>query len=116
MIDSIAVPVTFGLLAFVYIVAGLITKYKPPTKINPTYGYRTKRSKKNQSSWEFAQRFSAQWMLISGLLMIPIAFASYFMDTQNMTNIVLLIFITLIISLLPLILTEFALKHQESSF
>ena len=34
----------------------------PPKKINMTYGYRTTRSMKSQSAWDFAQKYSAKWM------------------------------------------------------
>ena len=32
----------------------------PPKKINMTYGYRTTRSMKSQSAWDFAQKYSAK--------------------------------------------------------
>lgn len=38
----------------------------PPKKINMTYGYRTTRSMKSQSAWDFAQKYSAKWMTVLG--------------------------------------------------
>ena len=43
----------------------------PPKKINMTYGYRTTRSMKSQSAWDFAQKYSAKWMTVLGAYLWP---------------------------------------------
>ncbi len=49
-----------GLLA---LIAGLLFKKNPPKEINWWYGYRTKRSMKNQEQWDFAQKLGAKNMI-----------------------------------------------------
>ena len=45
----------------------------PPKKINMTYGYRTTRSMKSQSAWDFAQKYSAKWMTVLGGMSLALA-------------------------------------------
>ena len=45
----------------------------PPKKINMTYGYRTTRSMKSQSAWDFAQKYSAKWMTVLGGISLALA-------------------------------------------
>lgn len=44
-----------------------------PKKINMTYGYRTTRSMKSQSAWDFAQKYSAKWMTVLGGMSLALA-------------------------------------------
>lgn len=41
----------------------------PPKKINFLYGYRTNSSMKNQERWDFAQKYAAKEMMITGLVL-----------------------------------------------
>ena len=50
-----------GYCGFMLLLAFIVKKY-PPKKINPIYGYRTKRSMKNPKTWEAANKFSSQLM------------------------------------------------------
>ena len=43
------------LLAAIFFITRVIVRACPPKGINPIYGYRTKRSMKDQESWDFAQ-------------------------------------------------------------
>lgn len=50
------------LVPAVMLFAGKHFSATPPGKINNVYGYRTKRSKQNQETWEFAHRtFGVLW-------------------------------------------------------
>lgn len=48
----------------------------PPKKINPVYGYRTRRSSRSQAAWDVAQVYSARQMRDAGIgvliLCIPV--------------------------------------------
>src|SRR5690554_4471477 len=55
--------ITIILLAFYYF---------KPKEINPLYGYRTKRSMRNQASWDYAQDYCSKWWL----LILPVMFSS----------------------------------------
>lgn len=52
---------------------GYLFYYKTPKTINGVYGYRTKMSRKNQQTWEFAHKYCGKiWMLI-GTAMLPLS-------------------------------------------
>ncbi|OBZ16315.1 hypothetical protein A8L34_26925 [Bacillus sp. FJAT-27264] len=55
------------LIGLIICVTGLIVKKKPPKTINSLYGYRTRRSMKNQLLWDEANRYSAELMIRYGL-------------------------------------------------
>lgn len=59
------------LVPFICLIIYLIFHYKPPKKINKTYGYRSKLSMKNQLMWDYAQAyFSLIYVKISIILFI----------------------------------------------
>lgn len=59
------------LVPFICLIIYLIFHYKPPKKINKTYGYRSKSSMKNQLMWDYAQAyFSLIYVKISIILFI----------------------------------------------
>ena len=49
------------------VISYIFAKY-PPKKINDLYGYRTKRSMRNQNTWDFANRHSTHLMWKVSLL------------------------------------------------
>lgn len=57
----------------VIIVVGLVFLKKTPKCINHFFGYRTRRSMKSQSSWEFAHRLIGKIWLVAGFLLLPIS-------------------------------------------
>ncbi len=58
-----------ALVGGVFVVAGFIMLKFPPKKINFLYGYRTKSSMKNQERWDFAQKYAAKEMMLTGLVL-----------------------------------------------
>ncbi|WP_158232150.1 SdpI family protein [Sporosarcina sp. P20a] len=54
------------------LIGSLILKSASPQNVNRVYGYRTKRSKKNQKLWDFAQKYSAKVLTITAVLNIVI--------------------------------------------
>lgn len=50
----------------------------PPKKINFFYGYRTKRSMRNQATWDFGNRIGAKMMLWAGISSFVIGAIAYF--------------------------------------
>lgn len=40
----------------------------PPPKINPIYGYRTRRSMQSPEAWRYAQRAAARKMVLGGFV------------------------------------------------
>ena len=47
---------------------GYIYKIRPPKKINPIYGYRTKQSMKNQEVWDYANKIGANAIINVGII------------------------------------------------
>ncbi len=58
---------------FMTVVGMAYVKGKYPKKINNLYGYRTDLSRKNQDSWEFAQKLFGKLSYICGLIMLPLS-------------------------------------------
>ncbi|WP_297720655.1 SdpI family protein [Intestinimonas sp.] len=46
---------------------------RPPKTINDLYGYRTARSMKNQSTWDFAHRTCGRLWFRLGLVLLPLS-------------------------------------------
>ena len=52
---------------------GWLFKINPPKEISNTFGYRTKRSMKNQDTWDFAQTYCGKLWQKMGWALIPLA-------------------------------------------
>lgn len=93
----------------------LITKLFPPKKINSLYGYRTTRSMKSKSNWEFAQKYSTNLFLVllSLLLLIQITLYIIYGSTRSTELSVLIGLILLVI--IVLYKTERKLKLNQSN-
>ncbi|MBE8727199.1 SdpI family protein [Flavobacterium hungaricum] len=61
----------------------IVCRLFPPKKINDFYGYRTANSKKNQSNWDFAQKYSNNLFIILLLFMIAIQVVWHYVDPKN---------------------------------
>ncbi len=66
-----------------FCLAGMLLSWKPPKKINPLYGYRTPRSMKSQKHWDFAQRYSAQWLVYAGAGLIAFSMVDAVVPAQD---------------------------------
>ena len=53
---------------------GILLRY-PPKNINWLYGYRTRRSMKDQQRWDFAQKYSARELIRTGVIMVLVGLA-----------------------------------------
>jgi len=54
-------------LGLLFLVIGFIFKFLPPKKINIIYGWRTFFAAKNQDTWDEAQKYGANLMIIFGI-------------------------------------------------
>ncbi len=66
------------------LIAGLILKNNAPKKINWWYGYRTKRSMKNQEQWDFAQKLGAKNMIRFSLIPFLTTILGFFVDEKHL--------------------------------
>lgn len=98
----------------VFIIIGIITLKFPPKKINPLYGYRTKKSMKNQLNWTFAQTYSSKKMIISGFIMTLLSINfKVFSLTSKQT--IIISFIGIAFSVIYIVLkTENAIRKNET--
>ncbi len=88
-----------------------------PKDINSFYGYRTKRSRKNVESWQFAQEYFGRLWFKLGLILFPvslIAYIPFIHGNQDQLGVVGLIIMTvqMLIILWPIIPTERQLKKR----
>lgn len=108
--------VMFG-LGFLFSGIGAWMWKKPPRKINPLAGYRSRRSMKSQAAWDFAQAYSGRLMCLTGLVMLLVVaplfwLSGYNYDTLNPALIVLLPLLpVLAATVIPIYLTERKLKQ-----
>ena len=99
------------LFLFLSVIA-IVFKVLPPKKINYLYGYRTSSSMKNIENWNVANKFSANLMLTSMLLLL---FVSYILDLQNIEATNWLIGLLIIAIGIMIFLTEKKIKQNEVS-
>ncbi|MBZ9688959.1 SdpI family protein [Clostridium estertheticum] len=60
-------------IPIIMVIFGLVLRFKPPSKINSFYGYRTTRSIKSQEAWDYAQRrIGGLWLYTGTILYIAI--------------------------------------------
>jgi uncharacterized membrane protein len=65
------------LIGAIFIVAGILSGLYPPKKISHYYGYRTRRSMRDQESWDFANRFAPKVMTWAGVVSLLIGLAGW---------------------------------------
>jgi uncharacterized membrane protein len=78
-------------LSVVFILVGLIMAKYPPRKINPLYGYRTRRSMQSTDAWKYAQRISSRRMVAAGFGGLLLFFAGWALGLNEGVQAILLI-------------------------
>ena len=61
------------ILPVLMIVLGKVFIKKTPTQINDFYGYRTRRSMKNQAAWDFSHLYCGKLWRKMGWFMLPVS-------------------------------------------
>lgn len=97
----------------IFLFAGALMHFLPPRKINMIYGYRTKRSMKDQESWDFAQRRSAAEMIRLGLALISTSTLGWILPMSDTLASTLTIALIVLGTILMIRRTELAIKHWE---
>ena len=94
---------------------GLLFMKNPPKSINSLYGYRTRRSTKNQETWDFAHYYFGKLWYKYGLISIPVSLFPFCLvigksdDVITMTTLIVM-GLQSILLVVTIILTERALK------
>ena len=113
--------ITVLLVPLILMLCGYLLYYKTPKKINGFYGYRTKMSRKNQKTWDFANRYCGRVWMLMGSGMLPVSVLCMKMvvdadvDTIGMWN-VILVTIQCLIMILAVPLTEGALRRNFDAY
>lgn len=86
-----------------------------PEEINTLFGYRTVMSMKNRDTWEFAHKYCGRIWLKLGLILLPVSVIpllfAFNKDIEAVAVVGLIVmFVQLIPMLLPIAVTEAALK------
>lgn len=100
---------SYGLLT---LSAGFLMLKKPPKKINPFYGYRTRLSMSSQENWDFAQVYSSKEMIRQGLAFIGLGIISLFTGFNEMTSMIFALLLIIGSVILLLYKTEKKLKQN----
>jgi len=96
---------------------GTVFVKRPPEKINMAYGYRTKRSMKNQETWDFAHKYCGKIWKNAGIVMLAaaliISVAGLFMDDNTLgICCIVLMHVQLVILIGSIYPVEKALKKE----
>ena len=87
--------ITSSLVGLTFLIAGLISRKYPAKEINDLYGYRTRRSKSSQESWNFAQGYSNDLMLWIGAYNVLFSGIGLFIETGYLGIILAMVFMGL---------------------
>jgi hypothetical protein len=99
----------FGL---VLIVIGIIFKVKAPKKINHLYGYRTKRSMKDQAHWDYAHEYSANLSIYLGLACMAVAPVGWYLQLSEVAEVFIGVGWLILVCFMLFWRTENALKEK----
>ena len=99
----------FGL---VLIVIGIIFKVKAPKKINHLYGYRTRRSMKNQAHWDYAHAYSANLSIYLGLACMAAAPVGWYLKLSEVAEVFIGVGWLILVCFMLFWRTEKALKEK----
>lgn len=72
-----------GLMFVIF--AGFVFKLFRPKKINHIYGYRSRFSMKSQSTWDEAQKYSANIFIITGSILILLGVMQHIIFNESYT-------------------------------
>jgi uncharacterized membrane protein len=108
------------IILVVFSAGGLILYFFPPKKINSIYGYRTPRSMKNQSNWDFAQKLGGKFMLIFGFIIFLVQITvGYFITGYTRDQSIVLPIqgaILVLLTVIMLLVCEKQLENFEKTY
>ncbi|MFI3175085.1 MAG: SdpI family protein [Bacillota bacterium] len=104
------------ILPILMIAIGILIRKVPPKTVNKFYGYRTKRSMRDEKSWLVAHRFYAVWVSTYGSLSLLFAIGVSFFLRNELPEVLArvslyVMAIELVFLFLPILHTESMLKR-----
>ena len=101
----------------IMLVFGIVFLKKSPNKINPVYGYRSRRSMKSPEAWKFAHFLCGKIWLYAGIVMLSLTILAMLLvlnksqDTIGLVGTITL-YVQLAVIVLSIIPVEIALKRN----
>lgn len=91
------------LIGLIFTIMGYIFGKFPPKKINPIYGYRSRRSMRSQSAWDAAQVYSSRQMRNAGMVVLALCIPVWLTSDVELTYVpeVWVIVLPLLFSIVP---------------
>ena len=102
----------FGMVGLIFFVTGIIQRNYPAKKINHLYGYRTKKSMKNQQIWEYAQTYAAQQMIKMGGIIMLLGCLIWIFDYQSSNAVWIVLGVIIFFLLIMVLVIENTLKNK----
>ena len=92
-----------------------------PKDINTSFGYRTKRSMKNQDTWDFAHKHFGKTWFVCGIVLIPASLVLMFLVMGREADVIrtmgfIILGLQLFLMLGAILPTETALKNNFDEF
>ena len=92
-----------------------------PKDINTSFGYRTKRSMKNQDTWDFAHKHFGKAWFVCGIVLIPASLVLMFLVMGREADVIrttgfIILGLQLFLMLGAILPTETALKNNFDEF
>ena len=93
----------------------------PPKDINTSFGYRTKRSMRNQDTWFFAHKHFGKTWFVCGIVLIPASLVLMFLVIGREADVIrttgfIILGLQLFLMLGAILPTESALKKKFDEF
>ena len=95
-----------------FLLAGIWALIFPPKSINSLYGYRTNNSMRSQSSWDFAQRFSAREIIRWGTILLICSLVGLQYGAGEKLGTVIGLSILVVVIVMFILRTERAIKKH----
>ncbi|MBQ3589566.1 MAG: SdpI family protein [Clostridia bacterium] len=101
----------------IMLIFGIVFLKKSPNKINPVYGYRSRRSMKSIEAWKFAHFLCAKIWLYAGIVMLLLTILAMLLVLNKSEETIgsvaqIVIYVQLAVLLLSIIPVEVALKRN----
>ena len=101
----------------IMLIFGIVFLKKSPHKINPVYGYRSRRSMKSIEAWKFAHYLCAKIWLYAGIVMLLFTILAMLLVLKKSEETIgtvaqIVIYVQLAILLLSIIPVEASLKRN----
>lgn len=101
----------------IMLIFGIVFLKKSPNKINPVYGYRSRRSMKSIEAWKFAHFLCAKIWLYAGIVMLLLTILAMLLVLKKSEETIgtvaqIVIYVQLAVLLLSIIPVEASLKRN----